>query len=96
MENRPGLFKDFTVSLATSIAAREAMQALADEVRERRHQIRLLSTERGYDTQDCVQYTRDQGAARTSLADQLVATGYNLVPVANLPLGLEAGPAPSW
>ena len=54
MENRHGLLMDFTVSLATGTAERDAVPELLDGVRERGYRPRTLGADRGYDTKDCV------------------------------------------
>ena len=58
MENRHGLLMDFTVSLATGTAERDAVPELLDGVRERGYRPRTLGADRGYDTKDCVKAIR--------------------------------------
>jgi hypothetical protein len=58
MENRHGLLMDFTVSLATGTAERDAVPELRDGVREWGYRPRTLGADRGYDTQDCVKAMR--------------------------------------
>ena len=52
MENRHVM--DFTVSLATGTAERDAVPELLEGVRERGYRPRTLGADRGYDIQDCV------------------------------------------
>ena len=58
MENRHGLPVDFTVSLATGTAERDAVPELLDGVRERGYRPRTLGADCGYDTKDCVKAMR--------------------------------------
>ena len=60
MENRHGLLMDFTVSLATGTAERDAVPELLDGVRERGYRPRTLGADRGYDTKDCVKDIRSR------------------------------------
>lgn len=51
---RHSLLMDFTVSLVTGTAEREAKPELLDGLRERGYRLRTLGADRGDDTWDCV------------------------------------------
>ena len=54
MENHHGLQMDFTVNQVSGMAERDAVPKLLDGVRARGYWSRMLGTDCGYGTQDCV------------------------------------------